>query len=400
MNRKKKIAIMYLLMLTMIFTDNISVLANNSTYTVTDGNEVSNACIPEEVDDYFDGVYENLVTGYIERNEFPACINVNSLEVESPFVIFNVDLSANGTVWYYPVSYENDIQFLVTIYYFDGNLCNGITNDYVDELNQIDYDSDMIILKDEDSIFVLDENDNVYFLNEYYLEDLSEYKDYDKWKGYIIQNYECDIVIEESNNIPYNVMTRGAIIETDGGYRLDMTGCLEDQWGYDICWAASVATIVRYLKPSTYSSLTAVDVAIAYGTHLGVYEPTTEGFANCMVGRKPTEVLASMELYDIDYYEKMGRKLTYYELKKSIKYKMPILMCSYYWDQKGNEYGHATVIYGYYYHGSMQYIEMWNPGTAQTQAFQYNLDGSVGYVYGGVVYSWENTLCNWYMIAK
>lgn len=52
-----------------------------------------------------------------------------------------------------------------------------------------------------------------------------------------------------------------------------------------------------------------------------------------------------------------------------------------YEDDEEKRRGHATVIYGYYYYGSTQYMEMWNPGSGTVQQVIYYLDGKVGYLY-------------------
>lgn len=116
----------------------------------------------------------------------------------------------------------------------------------------------------------------------------------------------------------------------------------------------------------------------------------------CKKGRSASEAQMALALYDVAY-SYLERKLSYYEVKEQIKKGYPIYMSSgnyYYEDDEEKRRGHATVIYGYYYYGSTQYMEMWNPGSGTVQQVIYYLDGTVGYLYNNVIFSWEYTLCS------
>lgn len=159
-----------------------------------------------------------------------------------------------------------------------------------------------------------------------------------------------------------------------------------------------MATMIRYLRPE-YGYIVAGDVAYTVGDALGIDTSTNEGKVACLVGRDRDDVQFGFALYEI-FYTVTERKLTYAELRKEIENGSPIYMASGYYDNLNKWHGHGTVIYGYYTYGSMRYIEMWNPGTGEKQAFQYNLDGTVGYVYNDSIFYWYDTVCNGAYITK
>lgn len=66
----------------------------------------------------------------------------------------------------------------------------------------------------------------------------------------------------------------GVVSDINGGRECVMTNCFVKQYEYSLCWAASAATILRYLKPE-YSALNAFDVAytLAYYEDISTDNP-------------------------------------------------------------------------------------------------------------------------------
>lgn len=335
---------------------------------------------------------------YLLYSEDGKGVEYDDLTIGEPFYIFDAELENNGKIWYYPVYYKEKIFKLIAIYNYDDKLYSCITGEYVDGLNEVEYNSEMLIIKEYENTYVLDNNDNRYFLYEDNNQNVSE-KNYIEWKKYIEDNYKINLSTDDSgvNESDIATFSGGPVVGISDGYECYIGSCFTKQYGYKICWAAAVATIVKFLK-SGYENLTALDVAYYYGYMIDDIDTSTlEGREECLHGKNTSEVQMALALYDVAYIS-LERKLSYYEVRQQIKNGYPIWMgstCCYY-DKNGDlqRLGHATVIYGYYYYGSTQYMELWNPGNGETQQVTYYADGSVGYLYDKNMYSWKETLCN------
>lgn len=393
MKRRNRHIFFLLTILLFIFNNDLSIIATNEFSTIS--TEFMTQDIPDEVTEYFNSVYEDAVNAYIVNSDFDSNVKISELKVEKPFIILDETQENFSEIWYYPVYYNNNIQFLVEIYIYQNNLYCGISQEYVAKLNEINYNSDMRIVKGKENIYAIDEKNNEHILE-------------NNIEGSTSMDVESfsELSNLESNKLSFNSVDstssrfnpKGPVKEVTNGYECDMTNCFVKQYNYQICWAASMATMIRYLRPEN-GYIVAGDVAYAVGDALGIDTSTNEGKVACLVPRSNDDVQLGLVLYEI-YYSIVNRKLTYEELKNEIKNGSPIYMFAGYYDEEHKWHGHGTVIYGYYTYGSMRYIEMWNPGSAEKQAFQYNLDGSVGYVYNNHIFPWLSTICNGAYVAK
>ncbi len=392
MDKRKKSIVLYLTMLIFILCNNLSVMASNSFSNITSGTMSQN--VPDEVSAYFNSVYKDTINAYIVNSDFNNDLTLNNIIIGEPFIILNEELSDSSEIWYYPVYHNNAIQFLITIYRYQGKLYCGITQEYVLKLNEINYNSGMKIIKGKENIYAVDDNNRKYVLENNITDtdstsETSELKSNNLLKCNANYNSASGTSGRSGRFNP-----KGPVKKITNGYECDMTNCFVKQYGYEVCWAASMATMIRYLRPE-YGYIGAGDVAYTVGDALGIDTSTDEGKVACLDGRNRYDIQFGFALYEI-YYTVTERKLSYGELREEIENGSPICMLS-----KLNEfYGHVTVIYGYYMYGSMRYIEMWNPGNGEKQAFQYNLDGTVRYVYHNDIYDWCDTICNGAYIAK
>lgn len=185
-----------------------------------------------------------------------------------------------------------------------------------------------------------------------------------------------------------------------------MNNCFSRQNNNGICWAASIATILRY-KNSNYINLglnaytVAYRMAAEYG--LRTDDPDDkEGVWRC--GADNYDVQYMLALYEVYYYI-ASRKLTSAEVRNEINSGNPIYMyaSSYYQgsdEEKETWKAHATVLYGYYSKDRYTYYEIWNPGTGETQMAKDDGNTNVSYLYNNHNFSWKASVCNGAYIYK
>lgn len=182
----------------------------------------------------------------------------------------------------------------------------------------------------------------------------------------------------------------GAVTQSGQGAVCDMNGCFVKQYDYELCWAASVATIIRYRMSNV--AVNAFDIAILCD------KPDIDDNGKERYTGTIYEAQFALCYYGV-YYSVFERKLSMAETKREIINGNPIYMLSYGEDELGFPLSHVTVIYGYREVFNMGILNMWNPRTEEELVI-YPKSGEVTYLYENIQYTWVGSLCNRLYITK
>ena len=151
------------------------------------------------------------------------------------------------------------------------------------------------------------------------------------------------------------------------------------QNGYNICWAACVATIANFKNGS---SLTAEGVATAMGQN---YTSST------YLGANTETTIAALSLYGLTDNNISG-KTVWTNLKNNIKNDRPFIIFIF---SANKANGHALTGYGYSCHtgdddlyANSRYVYVWDPNGYKL-TFQYN---ATSYSLNGYSWKWTNTI--------
>lgn len=197
-----------------------------------------------------------------------------------------------------------------------------------------------------------------------------------------------ELNLENSNCTRRNI----AVKNINGGKQCIMEGCFVKQYDYSICWAASLATILRYSNSAYVNEgLNAFQVAMNYAYEYDLSTNPNDD-PNAFQGASVYDAQYMLAIYGV-YYSVLTRKLSYNEIKDEIDHGYPIYMASAYYNEDNVRSGHATVLYGYYSVLGKKFFKIWNPGSGAEELAGYNSKGDICYAYNENYYLWESSIC-------
>lgn len=328
--------------------------------------------IPEEVWNYVISNFEEITD---IGTEYIYDFNISEQDVlflGNPYIVVNIGTLYQDEVYYYPVISANKVVFVISIMGTDKGYTYGVQTELVDVLNEVDY------INNPSVVYVV--GSNLYIETEYtesiiynYSELSQEEIDFigksfvDKflYARKVVDNFRQHTDINEEYNDFANVKSNATLtLYKPMG-----------QYGYEMCWASAVATIVNYIKSSTVTGFVICNrMGIGYNDGGTTYDAQD-----------------ALTLYGINY-KISSSALTWSSIENNIKDKKPIyvgLISS----SNSSYIGHAVTIYGY-------------SGTVLSNGKIYVWDsaldgGSGGYSYfttsyyytngTGVIYEWATT---------
>lgn len=351
--------------------------------------------VPGDLMEYFNEIYEQTISVYIET-KFPNETKFQeNFWVGEPFVINK--MNGNIDIWYVPI-YENNKILCIYCIGHNGDYNCTITGAYAEELNNIGYSSNDILFQTGNGIYAIDENNVVSVIDGDGLEEEYAYMDYSQ-----IYNKITSVKLTNSNSsnlIKYkmkkssssgSLSSGGAVTQSGQGAVCDMNGCFVKQYDYELCWAASVATIIRYRMSNV--AVNAFDIAILCDKP-DIDDNGREHYTGTIY-----EAQFALCYYGV-YYSVFERKLSMAETKREIISGNPIYMLSYGEDSLGIINSHVTVIYGFREVFNMGILNMWNPRMEEEELVIYPKSGDVTYLYENLRYKWAGTLCNRLFVTK
>ncbi len=219
---------------------------------------------------------------------------------------------------------------------------------------------DRVYRKGKENIFLVDDSSSKMFLKRINKKQFDEL-------DISLNTVDINSRIHDENDVLE--YAPGFYIDTDNSKKCSLYNA-RGQGGNKLCWAASAATIINYIKGR---SVTTMDVARAANV-------VNEG-ASLSVTRK------TMEKFDLFYPYVVNGYISWDLIKKCIKQKKPVYCAA-----SCYEGGHAVVNHGYTVSAGEKYVIFWNPGINGgkggeiTSSFRAN--GTL-ITYYGHAYTWD-----------
>lgn len=348
------------------------------------------AIIPKEVNEYAKERFLPLIESVKDNlDAFNVVIDDNSdLQLGSPFVIYSVEsIGTQEPIYYYPVL--NDNKIILTLYVIDcgGEYSAGINSDYATQLDTLQYqkDDDYIFYEEENCIYA-ENYKSQKMLYEFSMpkEIVYEHEDMNRrvFEDLSIENKVVAILNSYSNGNEIGIRDNENLLEFANGFstktanivKLNTNNCLVPQGNNGNCWAASVATTLRYINFSKYRSLTATDVcdAMDIGYNTGASIKTKQ---------------AALEKYGCTYSNLQYSQCSFSSVKTNILDQWPVLVSAF----DSNSSGHAVTIVGYSTYGSIDQITFYNSGTDTCTSVEYKSAGTT-FSYNNKKWTWKYTL--------
>lgn len=312
-----------------------------------------------------------------------------NLQLGKPFVIYSAEsLGKQDPIYYYPIIKNDDIILVLYVIECNGNYTAGISTDYASILNGLNYqnNSDYIFYEDGKSLYA-ENNDTTKSLCDMQKSD-NTLNNKEKLNVEVFEDLPAENKVEailnsfseqdEFNTTPKKDMLEGSQgFSTKQGFvvRLNTSGCLVPQYRDNTCWAASVATTLRYLNYSKYKSLTARNVCDK------ISKTYSEGGNIC-------DKQKALKKYGVTYSKLDYSQASFATVSKNILAQKPILASAF--AKKG---AHSITIIGYTTYGGINQITFHNSGTNSCTSVEYKKSGTT-FSYNNKKYTWEYTLRN------
>ena len=388
---KKNMKLFVVLVITIIFS---LLIKNNKCYASEEKEEL--IIIGQETDkeakEYIIEKLPYIIYDIVKNTELYGVEikNTCNLRVGNGFIIYNCDESIEAVEsYYFPLIYDDTIIAIINITKNDSCWSMGASKEYVDAINKLDRKSKYIIYYNDKNIYAINEFNKVVLIQGEETNSIIKQENID-YAIFVEGKKEINILENNTNNEIMDTVFKLIYEEyqsnrTRLGFsqntyfvtKLDMTNRLVNQRGgagiqKNMCWAACVATIVRYRQNT--STLTAVNVCDLMNI-------------DYMVGGTKYQAASALSKYKVNYYVQ-DYQSSWDQVVNSINNQYPIYMSCF---SSGANMGHAVTLIGYSTNGGIQLIYFWNPGTETIQSVTYNSNGSV-FSYGGLTYKWSGSL--------
>ena len=272
-------------------------------------------------------------------------INVMSEEelfIGEPFAVDDNEQLVQEETLYYPIQRVNS-QSAVAILSLINTTVGwqySIDTNWVDELNRSGY-----LQSKEDYLFYVkdgqlcaEKSNNVplsktekdYQNNSFEIKKKQLKEKMKKWKK---------VDVEENRN-KRNVLKYSPTVTNELGYYYCNINNAQGQGPYGLCWAATTATIVNYLRGTNRTAKNVAD-ALKIG-----YDD----------GGTRNDIVRGLSYYGVNEYAAYSGTESFSEIRSQIEEKHPMAMLG--WAANGA--GHAVTLYGYRNLTSGQYVMLWN----------------------------------------
>lgn len=295
-----------------------------------------------------------------------------------PFMVYDLDIDVQEEIFFYPLINKTTgkVFLVVSVIGTSVGWQYSISKEMVDELNQIKWPNTNCIFYQSKGKIVAQTRGKRYYFSNLGINDSFDDKTFEAKKKVILS----DITKMEKVNISEEIRKSNLLVErysptvtSEVGYYYCNLNNAQGQYGRQMCWAASVATIVNYIRGTGY---TAWDVCNTMGI----------GYDQGATASEKQQALAH---YGINYVEKMGQS-SFSSIMSDIGAKRPIAAST--TSSKG---GHAVTVYGYRNISSGQYVMIWdsnaNSGQGDLTVVAFKATGTT-FTTGSVRCTWVNSL--------
>lgn len=340
---------------------------------------VSAYSINNDIRVFYKSIISGEVSEYVEEyaEEYLLSLGIaEEYEILTPFIIFDVDdYIIQESIFCFPLAFDNQVEYVLSTFIVNNQISASISKFYAPILNTIDYYNwdNCILYNIYDNLVVTNQYNDQLILSEEYNEEIINsvfYNlDYEDKVDYIETHY---IENEPTSAEETKLENTGFSIKNTYECRLNTTNRLVPQGDKGICWAASVATTVRYLK--NRSDITATGVC--------------DAIKHSYTGGTVDDKLKALAYYGCLEYGLANKQISFLDVSNNIRGQYPILASTY----SSNGSGHSITIIGYSTHGGIYLIKFYNSATNSIESASYNPDGT-RYSMDNVTYVWINTIC-------
>lgn len=323
----------------------------NDNVFFTFSNENFSEFIPDEANKFAIQIYNEMT---LYAKDYRTSFNLSTddfynIKLGEPFCIFDVDQISQKAVFYYPIlNGVNQYILLLTVIDTNHSLQASLDNELVNALNKIDYlYTDYVFYKTNNELIAQSQTD-VIFLNAQTCDNPYSATNYESihenlilsLKNFKEYNVEENLLNSDTLQLEtYSAAFSSVVNDSDYKEKMLKLHNAKGQGNYSRCWAASVATIINYLRGTNVSAAKICDVMnIDYDAGGSIYDKQ-----NALIK------------YGIFYSKLRNRTLSWTEIKKNIDNKNPVAMSA-----VATNAWHAVTLVGYRSFKVNQYVAIWD----------------------------------------
>lgn len=306
--------------------------------------------------------------------------DLDNFYLGSPFVIYNLDIETQEEIYNYPLINKKTqkVFLIVSVIGTTEGWQYTISKELVDDLNKIKWSDKNCIFYESEGNLVAQTKEKKYSFSREKVRDGFDKKTFVEKQKEIVDNLGKMKKINVSKRLSQseNLIERySPTITSELGYYYCNLNNAQGQYGRQMCWAASVATIVNYIKGTNYTAWNVCD-AMGKGYDAGgdIYDKKK-----------------ALAYYGINYVEKLGQS-AFSSIISDINAKRPIGMST-----TSAMGGHAVTLYGYRNLANGKYIMIWdsnlNSGEGDLLITSYKSTGTT-FSYSSVSFTWINSVVN------
>ena len=285
---------------------------------------------------------------------------MSDLELGEGYIIYDASKAIQESSYYFPVYENNEVVLVVNVIESNEGWNISVGTDEIEALKEINYKENGGIVYIADNVVYAENGENkaVLYSNTGSVIENDMSCDFEKLefeeKSEIVEDKQKmvrAVEIEEESDGKF--VGAGGITSGNGYAYLNMDNCCVGQGNYNLCWAASIATIYRYRTGNR--SLTAKNVADKVGLP---YAAANE-----------SEIATAFNVYGLSYKER--KFIPFSKIKSNINNKYPVMV-------KGkiaetNKYTkHAVTVVGYNDVGVDDFVKIWDSATEKYKIIKYS----------------------------
>lgn len=379
-NRSIFLVFLFFLMFTMT--------KNAQAYTVCmQYNEDNKGNVPERIANYAKTNVSNVVFAFSEDGLSDINIGQRTeIVVAKPYIIWN-PLENQEAIYYFPLAIEDRVFAVLAVLDTEDGLMVQYGTDISEQLNEINYLNENIIFYEYNGNLLAESKNECAVIYNFSIDNLKytkEEKDLEQ-KFYALPYEEKVFVVNTKIKHLKKCFHREVNEEEALNMRAKGNPILHKpmgQYGYGMCWAAAVATVVNYRNDS---SVTPFDIcnrlSIPYNR-----------------GGTIDDIHNGLDLYGVKYNKKLSMIDEWNIIKKNIDNKYPIvafLTCN-----DNILVPHTVTVYGYTASKDLTYWDsLLDDEKGGTKAVSYNKVGSKFLAISGHSFSWATTVAKYVYIS-